>query len=347
MVLRILLLVTLFLSFNIDSSFAKSKKSRTLSKAKVLHAKKRYKESNRQLQRAYSFKRPRKMPVSVLYLVSLNYHKMGNHKSSLYYFNQLIKKAYLKTHIKVIKALKKDSLDDVNIPKLLKATYYYMGLSYYSMFERNERIDNARKAKRYFTICDQIDFNDKCSDYLEELSEKQENVVKKINEIQFFITGSVMLLQDNFKLVENATNEEYTIIATTSALCYGAGLRYGNQFNGWEAQGCVYSGSATVRNASSVVNYKQAGVPVAGMIMEAGYYIKPTSGDTRLSLSVPVMYRSGLFSEPDGYKIEGKKETKYGLMLTAGWQVWFFEAQMKLANMQDANLLSLQGVINF
>ena len=64
------------------------------------------------------------MPVSVLYMVSLNYHKMGNHKSSLYYFNQLIKKAYLKIHVKVIKALKRDEVDEVKIPKILKFTKF-------------------------------------------------------------------------------------------------------------------------------------------------------------------------------------------------------------------------------
>ena len=61
------------------------------------------------------------------------------------------------------------------------------------------------------------------------------------------------------------------------------------------------------------------------------------------------MYRSALFASPgDGYSVEGSKETKYGLMFSAGWSVWFFEAQMKIANMSGGtNLLSLQGVINF
>ena len=158
MVLRILLVLTLLIGT--QATFAKrSKKSSLIQKAKVYHAKKQYKKSNAVFRKAYSFKRPRKMPVSVLYMVSLNYHKMGNHKSSLYYFNQLIKKAYLKIHVKVIKALKRDEVDEVKIPKILKASYYYMAMSYYALFNKSKRLANAKKAKRYFTICDEIDFN--------------------------------------------------------------------------------------------------------------------------------------------------------------------------------------------
>lgn len=346
MVLRFILFLTLVIGA--QTTFARSsKKVQILKKAKTYHAKKKYKSSNYIIQKAYNPKRPKNMPVEILYLYSLNFQKMGNHTSALYYFNQLIKKAYVKTHIQVIKALKKDNVDSINIPKVLRATYYYMGLSYFALFKQNERLANAKKARRYFKICDDIDFNDGCADFIEELDEKQQEVVKKVDEIEFFILGSILVFQDDFKVNSTTTAETNTVIATTSALCYGAGLRYGNSFKGWEAQGCIYSGTATVKDDSSSIEYKQAGVPVAGMMFEAGYYIKPQSGDTRLSLSVPVLYRSGLFSTPDGYTVEEAKEYKYGLMLTAGWQVWFFEAQMKLANMQDTNLLSLQGVINF
>jgi hypothetical protein len=295
------------------------------------------------------------MPVSVLYVVSLNYHKMGNHKSALYYFNQLIKKAYLKKHIRVIRALKKDTLDDVKIPKVLKATYYYMGLSYYALFNKGKRLANATKAKRYFSICDEVDFNDSCADYIENLTEKQEVAVNSINQMQFFISGATLLFQDQFNIKTDAQGANSSIVATYSGLCYGAGIRYGNSYSGYEAQGCAYSGTATVTgsvvdkdNAAAKNTYQQSGVPVAGLLMEAGYYIKPVGGDTRLGLSVPVLYRSALFSNPgEGYTVEGRKDTHFGLMLTAGWEVWFFEAQMKLANMGSANLLSLQGVINF
>lgn len=342
--IRSLILFTLVFSANFAQ--ARSKKKITLKRAKVYHAKKQYRKSNAAIRKAYSFKRPRRMPTSTLFLVALNYHKMGNHKSSLYYFNQLIKKAFLKKHIRVIKALKRDTLDELSIPKVLKATYYYMGLSYYQLYGKTYRLANAKKARRYFKICDEVDFNDNCSDYIENLAEKQEVAVKSIKQLEFFILGSTLLFQDQLNLVSDS-GDDNIVIATNSALCYGAGIRYGNAYKGFEIQGCAYSGTATVQDDSSTINYKQAGVPVAGLIMEAGYYIKPVSDDTRLSLSVPIMYRSGLYSEPDGYTVEGAKDTKFGLMLNAGWQVWFFEAQMKLANMGNTNLLSLQGVINF
>lgn len=342
--IRHLILFTLI--FNAGFAMARSKKKIVMKRAKVYHAKKQYRKSNATIRKAYSFKRPRRMPTATLFLVALNYHKMNNHKSALYYFNQLIKKAFLKKHIRVIKALKRDEVDEVNIPKVLKATYYYMGLSYYKLYSKTYRLANAKKAKRYFKICDDVDFNDNCSDYIESLAEKQEVAVKSIKQIEFFVLGSTMLFQDKVNLV-SSTGENNTVIAQNSALCYGAGIRYGNAYKGWEVQGCAYSGTATVQDDSSTVNYNQAGVPVAGLIMEGGYYIKPVSDDTRLSVSVPIMYRSGLYSEPEGFTIENAQETKFGLSLNAGWQVWFFEAQMKLAHMGDTNLLSLQGVINF
>jgi hypothetical protein len=344
MVLRILLIICLGFS---SLSFARSsKKSIAIKKAKSYHAKKKYKKSNRALKKVYLFGKPKRMPVSALYLASVNYHKMGNHKSAIYYFNQLIKKAYLKTHIKVIKALKRDEVDEVKIPKTLKATYFYMGMSYYALYTKRSRLTNAKKAKRYFTICDEVDFNDKCADFLENLTDKQDTAVKSIKKIDFYISAASLFFQDRVNLSSDSGGDN-VILANNIALCYGAGLRYGNSYEGYEASGCVYSGTANVQDSSGEVNYKQSGVPIAGFLLEGGYYIKPVSDDTRLGVSIPIMYRSGLYQEPSGFSIEGAKEYKYGIMLNAGWEIWILEMQMKLGHMSDTNLFMLQGVINF
>ncbi len=327
---------------------ARSKKQVVLKTAKSLYSQKKYVQSIKLIAKYYSIKRTNKMPTSLLYLLALNFQKVNRHTNAIYFFNQLIKHHFLRKHIEVLKAYKREEVYDVDIPKILNSIYFHQALSYYALYNKTNRTGNADKAVQYFTICDEVGFNNSCDDYIENINQKKEYAIKSIDNFEFFISAGTLVFQDSLNLKNEANGEDNDILANNSTICYGAGLRYGNAFRGYFASGCIFSGTATVEEAeSSTVSYKQAGVPVAGVLSEVGYYIKPFSEKTRLGLSIPVMLRNGSYQEPSGYSFENKSQTSYGLSLNSSWEISFFELQFKLANLQKTNLFAIQGLVNF
>lgn len=346
MVLKIVLFFSLFLSIY-GNAYALGARSKYIKKAKIYHKKKRYNLSNKALRKVFNFRKTKTIPASVLYLYGLNKLKAGKYPSSIYYFNKFIKRTYAKKHRKILAALAKEELEEEMVPKLLRGAYYYLGQSHYKIFTKKKKLTNAKKAKLYFQICDEIDFNDKCADFIENIEEKIVYKKKSIKKIDFYISAGTLIFQDKVTLTGGG-KPDTSIYANNTSLCYGAGLRYGNSFKGYMMSGCIFSGNATVATeATDSVEYNQSGVPIAGLMMEAGYYYKPLSEKTRLTLSIPILYRSGLYKEPAGYKIEGSKQTSYGLALSGAWQIWILEGELKLANLGNTNLVLINGIINF
>ena len=68
---------------------------------------------------------------------------------------------------------------------------------------------------------------------------------------------------------------------------------------------------------------------------------------TRLGLSLPLIYRVGSYSSPDGYTINNESEINYGIMGTAGMQLPLFELQTKLGHLNKSNLLMINLLYTF
>ncbi|MFT6633073.1 MAG: hypothetical protein ACJAS4_003042 [Bacteriovoracaceae bacterium] len=347
MVLRLLLIFTLLSSAN---TFAR-KGNPNFAKAQKSFKKKQYSKSLRALKKGYNFKKTKKIPPSALFLIALNYQKLGKHSEAIYFFNRVIKNVYLKKHMKVVRALKKDEVDEVRIPKTLGSAYFYLAQSHYAKFVINEKLKDAFKAKKYFKICDDSDFNGKCSEFLENINEKIKYSKKKKDSFDFFVYGGRLIFQDRITIEHTESGTTGDIISNNTALCYGAGLRLGNAFNGYEIGGCAFSGTTTVvgiaSDGTTSNDYKQSGIPIGGILVEGGYYIRPDDEATRLGVSLPIIYRSGIFTEPTGYTITDAKSFNFGIMFTAGLDVSYFELQTKLGHMGNANILMLNGVYTF
>ncbi len=332
-------------------SFAK-RNNKGFKRAQSYYKKKQYSLSLKALRRSYNFKYTKRIPASALYLIALNYQKLNNHKRSLYYFNRLLKNVYLKKHIRVLRALKKDEVDEVDIPKTLASAYFYMGQSHYAIFVQTENIAAADRAKKYFTICDEIDFNDKCSSFLENINEKLAYNQKKKKSFEFFVYAGRLIFQDRITIESSAGSDD--LIANNNTVCYGAGIRRGNAFSGLILNGCIFSGTATIKgivtdkdNPATTRDYKQSGVPIGGLLMEAGYYRLLDNEKTRLGLSLPVIYRSGLYTQPTGYTIPNAKNINFGIMGTASLILPYLELETKLGHMKNSNYLMLNGIFTF
>lgn len=343
MVLRV---ISIFLIFTF-SSLAFARGSANFKKAQKSFKKGRYSQSLKYLKRGYNFKKSKSIPSSALFLIALSYQKLGKHKEAIYFFNRVVKNNYLRKHIRVMKALKKDEVDSVSIPRTLGSSYYYMGQSYYALFTQREKVSDAVRAKKYFKICDDTDFNDKCADFLENINSKIEYSKKKATSWDFFLYAGRLLFQDRLEIEPEGGGSSDRLIANNSALCYGAGIRLGNAFNGYQISGCAFTGVATIQNDLGSNNYKQSGVPIGGLLAEAGYYWLMDNESARLGLSLPVMYRSGVYSEPDGYTIPDAKAFNFGAMFSAGLKIPLVELEVKMGHMSYANILMLNGVYTF
>ncbi|MBT4791204.1 MAG: hypothetical protein HON90_06505 [Halobacteriovoraceae bacterium] len=353
MVLKILISFLLF-NFAVTSTVHARRANPSFKKAQKQFKQKRYSQSLKSLRRGYNFKKTRRIPAKALFLIALNYHKLKNENKSIYYFNRLIKNKFTRKHIGVLKALKKDEVDEIKVPYLLGSTYFYLAQGHYVKFTKNNSIQDAHKAKQYFQICDDTDFNDKCADFIDNIELKIAYEKKKRKSFEFFLYAGRLIYQEQLTLKESTTNTSHEIIANNSTLCYGAGIRRGNAFSGYELSGCFFSGTATVASApSSGYDYKQSGVPIAGALVEVGKYYKFDNESTRFGVSLPIIYRSGLYSDasdPDtgeSATIEDPRSMNWGIMFTAGVQVSLVELQTKLGHMGDANLLSLNLGLNF
>jgi hypothetical protein len=349
MVLRLLLIFLFCLSFNVSAR--RSSKSLFVKKAQHLFIKKKYKSSIQYLRKAYNLKNTKKLPPKVLFLLGINNFHIKKYKSSNYYLSKLVKYYFRKNHIRVLRAKRKDTLDELKVSKLQKSIYYYMGQNYFALFKKTNLHQYSKRSLNYLEICEELDFGENVEELIETVQKIKEDAIKKVKHYQFYASAGRILFQDHLLLTNTANSEEITIQSNNQGLCYGAGLRYGNAYSGYDFFGCFFSGSTAVKNVGGSKNYSQSGVPIAGLYLEAGKYYKPYSEKTRIGFGIPVLYRDGSFSDAtDGstvYSIQEKGSFSSGLVLNAGWEFSFMEIQMKQSLLGPTNIFLLQGIINF
>lgn len=356
MVLRLLLLFMLTFS---SVSYAQRSSKVYFKKAQIQFKKKRYSSSLKMLRKGYNFKKPSRIPASALFLIAYNYQKLRKYKEANYYFNRLIKNIYIKKHLRVIKAYKRNAVDDVELPKTLGMTYYNLGLNHYMLFRKKGSVQSALKARMYFKICDEVDIADDCSDKLEAVERAIKKAKLQRKRFEFYLQAGRLLFQDRVEIEENSSGIASSLNSNNAALCYGAGLRYGSSFKGLDFNGCIYSGTTTVNGAAASesgtdYDYKQSGVPIAGIQMEGGYYYRFDEQKARIGGYGILMYRAGSYSEPTGYTINDPTAFYIGASFLAALELPLVEFQTKIAHMtagldkaSQINSLTLNVVYNF
>jgi len=349
MVLKSILIFIVLFSAN---SFARRGSKIYFKKAQIQFKKKHYTKSLSLLNKGYNLKNPKKIPASALFLIAFNYQKLRKYQKSNYYYNHLVKNVYKSRHKKVLKAYKKDAVDDIELPRTLGTAYLNLGKNFYAIFKKHGDFQSAKKARMYIKICDETDSADECSDLLEKINRDIKVSKLKRKRYEFYVQVGRFLFQDRVQIKETSSGVTSSLTSNNSSICYGAGLRYGSKIKGYDFSGCVLSGTTTVQGVAASQsgtnnNYNQSGVPIAGMLVEAGYYYAFDQQKARVGASIPILYRAGSYSEPAGYTITDPTAFNYGISLTAGIQLPIIEFQMKLAHMDVANSLLLNFVYNF
>jgi hypothetical protein len=341
MVLKFLALIILL---NIKPVFAQRKpqpQSLYLQAAQKAYLKKNYKKSLSILKQKYPVQSPAKLSSNVLNLLALNYFKLKQYKESARYFHAVINRDHQKIHPKIIKAQEKGNLEAIEVPKTLLLNYYHLGQIYYQLYLETENTSYYNASEKFFKILEDKEYLDEnASKFLAGLASKKSAVEKRHFQTKWFITSGVMNWQEKIMLENAATKNTIKLLSNARAICYGGGFRYSNAYHGFEVQACGFSGSANI-SANNPSLYAQTGVAVQGLIIDSGYTIKSSYEKASLTFALPLFYRDGDYSQPNGYTILGKAQLSAGLMLKARLELPYFDLITSFGNLGATNITSL------
>lgn len=346
MVLKIIIFVSILFS---QLTFAK-KSSKTIyfKRAQKYYVQKKYSKSISMLRKYYQVKKPSKLPTAVIQLLALNYIKIKKYKTSSKYFHYVIRRRYRKIHKKVVRSLKSDTLDDIEVPDKLLRIYYHLGQSYYEIYTRTKRTPYFRAAEKYFNICETKEhLDDNAATYLETLSKLKEEVAKEEFSSEWFANIGTLNWQEKLELVNTTSGKSTTLLSNARALCLGGGYRYANAFHGIEISGCGFSGSAQVASSDLTQAYSQDGVAVTGLLLDSGYIIKPGADKTSFTISLPLFYRDGDYTQPENYTILGKGQLSAGVMVKARYQMPYLDFTTSIGNLGWTNIFMMQAGYTF
>ena len=358
MVLR-WLVFTFIIIGSIAPSYANRSSKIYFRKAQILFKNKKYAQSLKALNRGYNFKKPKTIPASALFLIAYNFKKLGKYRESNYFYNRLIRNIYLRKHISVIKAYKKNILYELEVPRTLGMTYFHLGENHFRAYLATKKVQSALKARMYIKICDEMMIANQCTGMLEKINSIIAEAKLQRKKFEFYLQASRLLFQDRVEIEENSSGISSSLVANNSSVCYGAGLRYGSSYKGWDFNGCIFSGTTTVQGVASSESgtdfeYKQSGVPIAGMVLESGYYYLLDNQKGRLGAYGTLLYRAGSYSEPTGYVINDPNNYYLGVSFLASLKIPLVELQSKLAHLSSGiggpgkiNSLALNVVYNF
>ena len=344
MVLKLVLFIMLFSTCVYAKKSARNIYYKTAQKQYV---KKKYKKSIRTLEKYYEIRNPKKLPTAVLQLLALNFLKTKQLKSSSRYFHYVIRRRYKNLHRRVINALKNETLEDLKVPQKLLRMYYHLGEIYYKIYHRTKSTSYFRASEKYFNICEiKEHLDDNASEYLEYLAKLKTQVDQKEFKSDWFANIGTLNWQEKLELQSQATGSKTKLLSNARALCVGGGYRYSNAFHGIEISACGFSGSAKV-TANSTASYSQDGVAVTGFLLDSGYIIKPKSGKGSLTISLPLFYRDGEYSQPENFSILGQGQLSAGVMLKGRYELPLIDFTTSIGSLGWTNLFMMQAGYTF
>jgi hypothetical protein len=344
MVLRVFLFTLL-----ISTSVLAKKSARTiyLKTAQKQYLKKKYTKSIKTLKKYYDIRVPKKLPTAVIQLLALNYLKTKKLKSSSRYFHYVIRRRYKKLHRRVIGAHKEDTLEDIKVPSKLLRIYYHLGEIYYKIYHKTKSPSYFRASEKYFNICEiKEHLDDNASEYLENLTRLKTEVDQKEFKSEWFANIGTLNWQEKLELESQTTGTRTKLLSNARALCVGGGYRYANSFHGIEISACGFSGSAKI-TADNASVYSQDGVAVSGFLLDSGYIIKPKSDRGSLTISLPLFYRDGDYTQPEKYSILGTGQLSAGVMLKGRYELPLIDFTTSIGSLGWTNLFMMQAGYTF
>lgn len=353
-----MLLFSLFISQGINAQ--------TSQEAKVFEqAKKRFFEGNYEstisiLRQRYDF-RDAGTPYGALTLAAFSYEKLGQIKNAQHIYTFLIKRRFRSINNEIISAYKtQKSADDLpEAPEKLYSYYFKRGDLLSQIYVRDGRYMSAKRKKLYRDTAVSYAEIVGESDYESDEDLDPEDIISRMDDADknwemetykwgWFTSVHYLTWRDKLKIT-TPSGTSVDIRSTAEGWCLGGGLKFENAWWQWNVNGCYASMSATVGNDSEVVNYFQKDVPSSAFFMGLGGFWKHNAMDAAIGINLPLMYRSGDYTEPAGYQLDNTSTLSYGYFIEAQWNWKSFAYSVKFGkiNKFSSSMLMIGGLYNF
>lgn len=322
MAIRILLI--LFFSFSVFARYENVIK---------LYNQKKYNESIEALKKLEG-RVVRKYSNNALLLLAKNFQKQEKFKESIKIYFYLLKKAFPKTDKKVRAVLK--SAGDIEsigeLPDGQKKIYLELLDLYVEIYEKQQLQNFKDTIAKYSELLYFYDYKVEVVEKLNAriLSKDKLEIDLKVN-TKFYVGIGYALWHDNLDLV-SPSGSISTINSTAEGTTFIFGWTKGNNFGHWRYEGFLTQASATVGENSTNFQYFQTNVKEVMLGMNIGYQWK-TSDNISSGFTVPMLYRTGDFTQPDTFELKNANMLSVGLAANFNWDFY--------KNEKEENKLSL------
>lgn len=304
-----------------------SQDQRVFDQAKAAFKAQNYQGTLTIINRRFNLKDP-KTPTGALSLAGFSYEKLGQYSNAKKIYQYLLKKRYRTMNKKIVGAFKSGNLDEFEeAPSSVLEIYHrladVLSLLYKERYEKlNPRLRELYKknALTYVSILEETDYDDDSYDVIPDRFEKFEQEFKaKTYRSGWFIQSSYVSWRDRLDLLY-PNGDKATIESTGEGTCVGGGWRYENDYWEYNLNGCYAISSMTAGKENSSISYFQQGVRSTALIVGPSILWKPKSKGAAFGVHLPIVYRTGDYSEPTSFTLEDTTIFTYGYLLQADWR---------------------------
>lgn len=326
------------------SSAMPNSDSRIFNSAKSKYKNKQYQESIRILKKRYPSINFSKTPSGIILLMGWNYEELKQYNQAQNLYAQVIRSRFQKQNRTLMSAFKKENgnyPDENSISQLLKDLYFYRYRSLVGYFKTEgskfseKRKENLEQAiSIYKKLLEEYEIHE---DEVEEIWEDFMLSKKTINDAifnnSFYFLSSYVSWKDTIDLINQG--QKYEIQTTAQGWCFGGGYKIENATWSFGSDACYGTLRASVGTDANPILYFQKNVPVLMLMASPFTKWKPHSKNSAIGLSMPFLYKSGKYTEPDQYKVDNKSKTTLGLMASLEWTYDKWEFFTKFGKVQS------------
>lgn len=287
----------------------------------------RYYKANKFLQSIDSLKKSegkkvRNYSTKSLFLLAKNMEKLKRHKDAIKIHFFIIRKSYRKQD-KLVRTAIKNKMDYDEIESLqdgLKKIYLNLLYVYLNIYEEF-RYENYKNLINSFA--ELLLTQDYKTEEVEKITQRLSFVDKNFEALKiknkFYIGLGYSLWQDQINLISPSGKDSTIYSNVEGTTIYSAWTR-GDSFRFWKYEFAITFAKATVGEDSSEFEYFQSGVNELMLSANIGYmfYLNEAAS---IGVNVPILYRSGDFTQPGDFEIKNATIISTGVLGNLNWEM--------------------------
>lgn len=248
--------------------------------------------------------------------LALSFERREKYLEASKIYKKLVTQAYPREHAEVMRQKDLEKIDPSVYQKTNLPFYYYkLAFLFIQQYRAtNEYTSKADRQKLFQLAETSIVFANKVSQNENEikilrdlLNEKQQEEIDLTYNHSWYAVAFLTSWQDHVYLYNVSNSSKTRLLTTNIGLCAGGGAKWENIRYEFNMEGCLFRGSSTISSEAAVTTYEQSSVPVTALFMGPGMYLKSWSESIKVGVQLPLFYRTGSWSLPEGNFAFGKK----------------------------------------